>query len=59
MSGQNWELQPVISREQALQLHRDVLGVPTRPIQIREDIFRLHSWQWIGTSLLSSTSPKI
>ena len=43
MSDQTtWEPPAVISREQALQLHRDVTAMPTRPIQIREDIFRLH-----------------
>jgi len=43
MSGKTtWEPPTVISREQALQLHRDVIAMPTRPIRIREDIFRLH-----------------
>jgi hypothetical protein len=43
MSGRTtWEPPAVISREQALQLNRDVMAMPSRPIQIREDIFRLH-----------------
>src|SRR5262245_62508308 len=43
MSGRTtWEPQAVIPREQALQLHRDVMAMPSRPIQIREEIFRLH-----------------
>ena len=43
MSAQtSWEPQAVVSREHALQLHRNVMAMPTRRIQIREDIFRLH-----------------
>jgi hypothetical protein len=43
MSAQtSWEPQAVVSREHALQLHRSVMAMPTRPIQSREDIFRLH-----------------
>ncbi|HEY7165698.1 MAG TPA: hypothetical protein VIB79_14125 [Candidatus Binatia bacterium] len=38
----SWQPAAVISREQALELHRDVMAMPNRPIQIREDIFRLH-----------------
>src|ERR1041384_4616007 len=38
----NWQPPAVISREQALQLHHDVLAMPSQPIQIRENIFRLH-----------------
>ena len=43
MSGQTtWEPAAVISRDQVLQLHRDVMTLPTAPIRIRQDIFRLH-----------------
>jgi hypothetical protein len=43
MSAQtSWEPQAVVSREHALELHRNVMAMPTRPIQIREDIVRLH-----------------
>src|SRR5688572_11234034 len=44
MIGQTtiWEPPAVVSRDQALQLHRDVMAMPSGPIRIREDIFRLH-----------------
>src|SRR6185369_15680531 len=37
----NWDPPEVISRDAALQLHREVIALPTRSIKIREDIFRL------------------
>lgn len=43
MSNQaNWEPQAVISPEQTVQLHRDVMAMPSQPARVSEDIFRLH-----------------
>ena len=43
MSSQNhWEPPSVISREQTIQLHRDVMAMPSEPVRVSEDLFRLH-----------------
>jgi hypothetical protein len=38
-----WEPPPVVSREEVLKLHHDVAAMPDIPVNIREDIFRLHA----------------
>lgn len=41
-SQSTWEPQALITREQTLQLHRDVMAMPAQPVRVSEDIFRLH-----------------
>src|ERR1043166_8044443 len=56
----NWEPPAVVSREEALQLHRDVAAMPSQPIQIREDIFRLNELEldWdIGAVVYETQDP--
>jgi alpha-beta hydrolase superfamily lysophospholipase len=42
-SRSTWEPPPVVSREEVLKLHHEVAAMPDIPINIREDIFRLHA----------------
>ncbi|MEX0801994.1 MAG: hypothetical protein WD688_01535 [Candidatus Binatia bacterium] len=44
MSSQSsWEPAPVVSRAEVLKLHDDVTAMPDIPINVREDIFRIHA----------------
>ena len=44
MSSQSsWEPASVVSREEVLKLHSDVTAMPDIPINVREDIFRIHA----------------
>lgn len=38
-----WEPAPVVSRDEVLQLYLEVANLPEIPINIREDIFRIHA----------------
>ncbi len=56
----SWEPEAVIFREHAVQLHRDVMALPTLSIEVREDLFRLRELEmdWdIGVVIYEPQDP--
>jgi len=42
MTSSRWEPKAVFSREETIQTSRDALALPSAPIDIAEDVFRIH-----------------
>jgi hypothetical protein len=55
-----WEPPPVVSREEVLKLDHEVAAMPDIPVNIREDIFRIHALEmaWdIGVVVYEPSDP--
>ncbi len=59
-SRSTWEPPAVISREEVLKLHHKIASMPHIPVNIREDIFRIHALEmaWdIGVVVYEPSDP--